>query len=766
MRFLSNLKIRTALLIMVLPLVGIVIGRAFYFAYTIGDINDSYRTIIRTHVTALEYLRDARSEASQFGQLLYREISEPSAAVKRPIEADLETHFQNSKQLLTLAAEIEPTSAAAIDRSETLFDQVHAAARNVEAAALAGQSSRAANLMDHGIDANLQLLRIRLTDVINSLQNAIDVQTSAISVQTAQAGTANWIVLAAALLGSLVLVIVVAREALVEPMLSLRRSVLDMARGELAETVPLQQATNEVGDISRALVTLQRFAREQQTENWIKAEVAAIAAGVQDAGDFTQFAQALFGRLSLAVPLIYGVMYVVPRGTATLVRAGGFALDEASEPQEIAFGQGLVGEAAVQRRTLTIASVPARDAGLAAGRAHLNEVIVLPAVRGDEVLAVLEFAGVSPAVERVRALLEALLPVVAVNIEILSRTIETHKQAQELSVERARLQNVLDTSPAGVGITTNATLKWANGRALELLGSRLGDNVRDIYVNPADRDAAVAELREKGHALSREMKVYGAGGQVMDMLISYLPYEWEGDPGTLTWLVDVTPLKRVEAELLAAKDVAEEATRMKSDFLANMSHEIRTPMNAIIGLAYLALKTDLDARQADYLRKIQQSGQHLLGIINDILDFSKIEAGKMTIETTDFDLEDVLDNVGNLIVGQGARQRARADLRHRSPRSRRDLIGDPLRFGQMLINFCNNAVKFTETGEIVVRVACEEDARPSSCLYFAVADTGIGLTARAGRADCSRRSSRPTRRRRASTAAPASGLPSRSAWPS
>ncbi|WP_338847629.1 response regulator [Massilia sp. W12] len=187
-------------------------------------------------------------------------------------------------------------------------------------------------------------------------------------------------------------------------------------------------------------------------------------------------------------------------------------------------------------------------------------------------------------------------------------------------------------------------------------------------------------------------------------------------------------LQHNEEILRHAKLKAEEATRMKSDFLANMSHEIRTPMNAIIGMAHLALRTELNQRQHDYVSKIHRAGLSLLGIINDILDFSKIEAGKLEVEQASFSFDDVLANVAN-VTSQKAADKGIEYLFAVGHDVPRHLQGDPLRLGQVLINLVNNAIKFTEQGEIELSCLVEqwlEDGR--ALVHFAVRDTGIGMT--------------------------------------
>ncbi|PAU65136.1 histidine kinase [Pseudomonas sp. PIC25] len=196
--------------------------------------------------------------------------------------------------------------------------------------------------------------------------------------------------------------------------------------------------------------------------------------------------------------------------------------------------------------------------------------------------------------------------------------------------------------------------------------------------------------------------------------------------GSVSVSHDVTARKQTEQALARAKALAEEAARLKSDFLANMSHEIRTPLNAIIGMAHLALQTSPNPRQRDYLNKIQQAGQHLLRVIDDILTFSRAEAGKLAIERIEFGLQSLLDDLVNMVGPKLAAKRLELlfNLDDRLPGR---LLGDPLRIGQILINYVNNAIKFTEHGEIEVILRAERQGERDLLLYLGVRDTGIGL---------------------------------------
>ncbi len=198
--------------------------------------------------------------------------------------------------------------------------------------------------------------------------------------------------------------------------------------------------------------------------------------------------------------------------------------------------------------------------------------------------------------------------------------------------------------------------------------------------------------------------------------------------GTVGTLIDISAQKAAEQAHQQARQLAEDATQLKSDFLANMSHEIRTPMNIILGMAHLALEQQPERRQRNYLEKIQTSAQNLLGIINDILDFSKIEAGKMQLEHIDFYLEDILQRLADQAMFR-AQEKGLELLFDLNPQVPTALIGNPLRLSQILHNLLSNAIKFTEHGEITLRIRVEQQQEQQVWLQFEVNDTGIGMNA-------------------------------------
>ena len=309
------------------------------------------------------------------------------------------------------------------------------------------------------------------------------------------------------------------------------------------------------------------------------------------------------------------------------------------------------------------------------------------------------------------------------------------ERTDELRESKKLIQDIIDNSSAIIyAKDRNGKYTICNAAFLNAYGKKRGDVLgrTDYEIFPVDMALEFsridAGLIDERRAKQLEEKIVVNGEEKTFISLKFPLVGLDGIPyGVCGMSTDISKMKTVQRELNEARIEAENATVAKSQFLATMSHEIRTPMNAIIGLSHLALQTNLDKKQNDYLTKIERSAIALPGIINDILDFSKIEAGRMSLEKIDFDLERVLEGVVT-VIGQKASEKD-LELAVQLDRSVPiDLIGDPLRVGQILTNFCSNAVKFTHSGEIIIRVEQEYEGIDSVKLVFSVTDTGIGMS--------------------------------------
>ena len=372
---------------------------------------------------------------------------------------------------------------------------------------------------------------------------------------------------------------------------------------------------------------------------------------------------------------------------------------------------------------------------LPAGSLQLKEIHFIPLKINNDIVGVLELGSIRLLSDKeIDWLLQAQKDL-GVGIQ-LTNNAELQQIAERRISEQLKLnQQIINAIPNPTYFRdTNGRYIGVNDAFTDFLGLFYADVVdkKPNELFPENVSLMFSEkesdLLESPGSKSYDIELTNAQKEIRILTVYEATYfGGNGHPlGIVGLFVDVTTQKKLESDLIAAKDEATEASKAKGEFLANMSHEIRTPMNAILGMSHLALLTELNDKQRNYVSNIEKAGKSLLGIINDILDFSKIEAGKFTIEHIDFRFSDVLDNISN-IVSLRAQNKDLELIFDIDPDLPDDLVGDPLRLGQIIINLAGNSLKFTENGEIIIRARKMSEGNEYIEIQFDIEDTGIGM---------------------------------------
>ena len=295
------------------------------------------------------------------------------------------------------------------------------------------------------------------------------------------------------------------------------------------------------------------------------------------------------------------------------------------------------------------------------------------------------------------------------------------------SLIESNIDALMTTDPSGIITDVNKQMEALTGCTRDEL---IGAPFKDCFTDPDRAEAGIKRVLSEKSVTDYELTARARDGT--QTVVSYNATTFYDRSRTLQGVFaaarDVTERKRVEVELQQAKAAAESASRTKSDFLASMSHEIRTPMNAIMGIADLLAKTALTAEQDKYVQIFRRSGDNLLNLINDILDLSKVEASQLELERTGFSLSDHLEKVLEMVAPRAA-EKGLALLCEIDPDVSNDLVGDPTRLRQVLLNLLGNAIKFTEAGSVALKVERDMNCSVPTALRFTVTDTGIGIAA-------------------------------------
>lgn len=446
--WLSNLTIRTKLLLALVPLVLTVLVALSYASLEMDRIDDRYSVLIERQARATIALARSQQRLILAQQELYELIAETDLDQLSRADASINATVAEYLKLLDDAQRYSPEDAGRFGDILKFFQEYLVEAQAVRSKALLNADTQSLDLMTERVKPKFLAVRTATSKLTNEIMEKMDKACIGFTSLTHSNIAAIWMVMLVGLAVSLSLAILVSRREVVQVILALRDSITGIAAGKLETPVPFQDRTNEVGEISRALHALYEVAQERELQAWVKAEAARIVERLQGSPSYQAFAATLLSCLSESVGLLRGAVYLPHQNGSRFETVGGYALEHADEARSFSPGEGLVGQCALDKISLEYELSPEDDFTVAAGAGRVvpRRLTILPVIRQSRVAAVIELATTSALTERQCALLDALLPSVGVGLDILAKNLETERllketqaQAESLAVSETQL---------------------------------------------------------------------------------------------------------------------------------------------------------------------------------------------------------------------------------------------------------------------------------------------------------------------------------------